>query len=110
MKRTFITTNYFDKAWQALGLSDSDLIRLEKLLLKNPEAGAVIQGTNGARKIRLEYAGKGKSGGARIIYVDIVVKEAVYLLMAYSKGTRENISADDKKVIAKLISELKREV
>ena len=91
-----------------MGLSDEDLPLLEIELLKNPRAGDVIEGTGGARKLRIQLEGRGKSGGARVIYLDVYEKEHLYLLFAYPKNVQENLSADQKKAIAKLIEILKK--
>ena len=91
-----------------MGLSDEDLPLLEIELLKNPRAGDVIEGTGGARKLRIQLEGRGKSGGARVIYLDVYEKEHLYLLFAYPKNIQENLSADQKKAIAKLIEILKK--
>ena len=108
MTRKFIYTESFQKSWKAMGLSDEDLPLLEIELLKNPRAGDVIEGTGGARKLRIQLEGRGKSGGARVIYLDIYEKEHLYLLFAYPKNVQENLSADQKKAIAKLIEILKK--
>ena len=53
--------------------------------------------------------GQGKSGGGRVIYVDIFEKERLYLLFAYPKNVQENLTADQKKAIRKIIEEIKKE-
>ena len=50
-----------------MGLNDDNLKELEQELLKNPQLGDVIEGTGGARKLRIKLGNHGKSGGARII-------------------------------------------
>ena len=107
MTREFISTSVFQKCWDGLGLGDEEQRNLEGMLLDDPKVGKVIPGTGGARKVRVEYAGKGKRGGARVIYVDILVHETIFFLIAYSKGMHENISESDKKTISSLISRLK---
>ena len=74
LTREFINAAIFDKRWKELGLSDDDLRDLQNILLVNPKAGKVIEGTGGAAKIRYAISGKGKSGGARVIYADIARK------------------------------------
>ena len=108
MTRKFIYTESFQKSWKAMGLSDEDLPLLEIEVLKNPRAGDVIEGTGGARKLRIQLEGRGKSGGARVIYLDVYEKEHLYLLFAYPKNVQENLNADQKKAIAKLIEILKK--
>jgi hypothetical protein len=61
MIREFVCTRDFDRYWDALGLTDDDLIELQNELLINPQAGKVIQHTSGARKIRVAAMGHRKS-------------------------------------------------
>ena len=69
MTREFIFTKSFLNCWKARGLSDCDLKQLEEVLLSNPQLGDVIQGTGGARKLRIRLENGGKSGGGREIYL-----------------------------------------
>ena len=110
MFREFICTREFDKCWTALGLDDEDLKDLQNELLSNPQAGDVIQKTGGARKMRIAAKGHGKRGGARVIYVDILVHKKIYLLAAYPKGQKENLPEAEKKSISLLIHSLKTEL
>ena len=92
-----------------MGLSDDDLPILEEILLENPQKGDVIEGTGGARKLRVSLNdNRGKSGGGRVIYIDIFEKERIYLLFAYPKNVQENLTAEQKKAIKKLINEIKK--
>ncbi len=61
----------------------------------NPLAGEVIPGADGARKVRWSVAGKGKRGGARVIYFNLNDKEIVLLVTVYAKSTQANIKAND---------------
>jgi hypothetical protein len=83
---------------------------LQEELLNNPAAGDVIKKTDGARKMRIAAKGHGKRGGARVIYVDIPVYEKIYLLVAYPKGQKEDLSEGEKKSISVLIYALKDEL
>lgn len=107
MKRTFIMTPAFDRSWSAMGLDDGDLTILQNTLLIDPEAGEVIPGTGGARKVRVSAKDHGKRGGARVIYVDLVVLEEIYLLAAYAKNVQTDMTEDEKKIIRNLIRALK---
>lgn len=110
MTGLFIHTEPFRKCWKAMGLSDNDLSRLEKALLDNPHAGDVIEGTGGARKIRITLNdNRGKSGGGRVIYVDIFEKSKIYLLFAYPKNVQENLNAEQKKAIRNMIEAIEKE-
>lgn len=109
MKRAFILTPDFERSWSAIGLGDNELMALQDLLIEDPEAGDVIQGTGGARKVRIPLEGRGKSGGGRVIYVDIFVQERIYLLMAYQKNKQADLSPDQRKLVRKVIETIKEE-
>lgn len=105
MRRIFAYTETFDKKWGILGLTDDDLNELEKYLLENPQAGAVIQGTGGLRKLRfsLQTNNKGKSGGVRVLYIDFISYDKLYLVDVYGKNEKEDITPDEKKEFKKMI-------
>lgn len=109
MTREFIYTKPFLNCWKAMGLDTNDLKILEEALLNNPQMGDVIQGTGGARKIRIQLEGRGKSGGGRVIYLDVFEKEKLYLLFAYPKNVMENITEEQKNLIKQLIDAIKKE-
>ena len=108
MYREFVYQPEFDKAWEALGLTDDDQRELEARLLNDPKAGKVIRNTNGARKLRIEMGDHGRSGGARVIYVDLVVDECIYLITCYPKSKFDDLPENKKKIIANLIKILKQ--
>lgn len=109
MNRTFIEVPMFVKKWQELGLTDENLRELQNILLENPKAGSVIQGTGGLRKIRIPMDEKGKRGGARVLYVDIEIKESIYFVNVYSKNEKEDLTEDEKKAFKAVIKILKEE-
>jgi hypothetical protein len=73
----------------------------------HPEAGDVIPDTGGVRKVRWARAGGGKRGGARVIYFYHDAGRPLYLLMAYAKARREDMTADEKRVVRALAKVLK---
>lgn len=109
MTREFIFTQPFRISWAKMGLNDEDLKQLEFILLQNPQQGDVIQGTGGARKLRIQLEGRGKRGGGRVIYVDIFEKEKLYLLLAYPKNVQDNLTSTQKDAIKQLIEDIKKE-
>ncbi len=109
MVREFVRTHTFDRNWEACGLNDEDLRRLEQILSDDPNAGVVIPHLDGGRKLRFALEGRGKSGGARVIYIDVVIQERIYLLLAYSKGSQTDLTSKQKKVLCDLIVTLKEE-
>lgn len=109
MKRTFIEVPIFTKRWKELGLNDNNLRELQNILLENPKSGDVIQGTGGLRKIRIPMQGRGKSGGGRVIYVDIEIKEVIYLVNVYTKNEKDDLTEDEKKAFKAVVKMLKEE-
>ena len=108
MTRTFIQTDEFVKNWKRLGLNDDDMRRLELEILKNPQAGNVIKGTGGLRKLRFAFDDKGKSGSVRICYVDFLLKETVYLITIYPKKEKDNLTKFECNNIKKMINILEK--
>lgn len=100
MNRVFREMESFTKKWAAMGLNDDDLIILQKLLLRDPKIGDVIPGASGIRKIRIPVDGIGKRGGGRVIYIDIEVKECIYLLDVYAKNEKTDLSEKEKSYLA----------
>ncbi|MBR4473874.1 MAG: type II toxin-antitoxin system RelE/ParE family toxin [Oscillospiraceae bacterium] len=104
MTREFVWTTAFLAGWNRCGFdTQDDLVRLEDALLEDPKAGKVIQGTGGARKYRFAFEDQGKSGSARIIYVDFEIGEKICGLAAYAKSDKGNLTEAEKKTIKKLI-------
>jgi hypothetical protein len=76
-------------------------------IARNPEAGDVIADTGGVRKVRWGCGGSGKRGGARVIYFYHDADLPLYLLMVYAKARQEDLSADEKRAVRKLVGVLK---
>lgn len=74
-------------------LDDDEYAALQVVLVGNPEAGVVIPGTGGVRKLRWAARGKGKRGGARVIYFVRMRSGIIWMLDIYRKAVREDISA-----------------
>src|SRR5436190_3605369 len=73
-------------------LSDDEYAQLPQSLIANPEAGAVIPGSGGVRKMRWGVAGRGKRGGFRIISFLRTRQGQIWMLTLYAKNVAENIS------------------
>ena len=80
---------------------DNNLQEFEEYLCKYPEKGVLIKETGGLRKIRWKKENKGKSGGIRVLYVDFLYFEKIYLISVYSKSEKANINNSEKKEIKK---------
>lgn len=88
-------------------LEDDEREELVDFLSLNPVAGDVIAGTGGVRKVRWALPGRGKSGGARVIYFYHDMGMPLFLLDAYAKNERANISHADRNDYKRLVGILK---
>ena len=107
MNRTFIEVPIFTRKWQELGLTDDDLKNLENVLLNDPKAGPVIQGTGGLRKIRIPMEDSGKRGGGRVIYIDLEIKETIWFINVYSKTEKDDLTFEERKAFKAMVKVLK---
>jgi hypothetical protein len=93
---------------QAGKLFDEDEKReLIDFLAENPLAGDEIPGTGGVRKVRFAASGRGKRGGARVIYYYLDGTMPLYALLAYAKNARADMTPDEKRAVSALASALK---
>jgi hypothetical protein len=109
MRKTFIESPEFTE-WVKGYLSDEALSGLQRELLNDPDAGAVMPGCGGLRKVRVPdpRRGKGKRGGARVIYLHVAEVDVILLIDAYGKDEREDLTADQRKVLKGLADGYKR--
>ncbi len=82
---------------------------METAIAADPTAAPVIPGTGGIRKLRWSGSGRGKRGGIRTIYFYHAGPGAIYLLSAYAKSDRNDLTPDDKKAWSKLVARIKKE-
>jgi hypothetical protein len=108
MKALFIELPAFIRL-RADYLDDEGLRALQNALMENPEAGDVIEGTGGLRKVRHAdpRRGKGKRGGLRVIYYWWNGRRQFWLFTLYDKDEMDDLSAKEKKVLKDM---LKREL
>lgn len=100
--RVVATRGYDGRARKLFTAAERAAAELEIAL--QPTAWPVVAGTGGARKARAARGGKGKSGGARIIYYVISLRGVVYLLDVYAKSAKEDLTDGEKKEIRRLIA------
>ena len=93
-----------------MGLSDDDLRRLKEELLSDPKVGAVMKGTGGVRKMRFAFEQRGKSGSVRVIYVDFEVYEKIFLITAYPKNVKDNLTDSERAEIKQMIQALENQL
>ena len=99
----FIETPYFTRFCEE-HCGDDDLRDLQQLLLERPEAGDLITGTKGLRKLRWALPGRGKRGGARVIYNWRNAAGRIYLLYAYAKNAQSDLTDAQRKLLVQWIS------
>ena len=83
--------------------SDDELDQFVNWIALNPLAGDVIPGSGGIRKVRWAASGRGKRGGARVIYFNVMKQGTIWLLMAYTKAKFDNLPLN-------ILKELKNEI
>lgn len=98
----FVETKLFTQLVKEY-LSDDEYSDLQTHMMKHPEAGKIISGTGGIRKIRWAREGMGKSGGIRAIYYWSKNRDQFYMLTMYTKTEKDNI---DKKTLAEIAKHL----
>lgn len=90
-------------------LSDEERRTLGNYLAQNPAAGVVMPGTGGVRKVRVALEGRGKSGGARVIYFFHKDTMPLYLLAIFAKNEKSNLSAAEKAAVRKFVKDTVRD-
>ena len=100
MKATFIELPAFQRV-RAEYFDDASFKALQIELMKNPEAGDVIKGTGGLRKVRYadEKRGKGKRGGLRVIYFWKDSDDQFWLFTVYDKDEADDLTAEQRKML-----------
>ena len=100
----FTETPVFTRQITAL-LPDEEYRELQQELIFNPTAGALIKHSGGLRKVRWRSATGGKRGGLRIIYYWFVSEDEIYMLLAYGKGEKDDLSARELKILRGLVKD-----
>ena len=100
---TVVETSEFQK--QAKALFSSDEIETLKIFIAyNPTAGVVMRGTGGVRKMRWAIGGKGKRGGARVIYYCPSGALPVFLFGAYAKAAKKDLTKAQRNELRKVVA------
>lgn len=110
MKKVFIETLDFSARLKDY-LTEENYREFQNLLMSQPDLGRVVSGCNGLRKIRVADSrrGKGKRGGIRILYLHVPEVNRIYLVGVYDKGERDEINAQQKKLLVQVVQRIKLE-
>ncbi len=100
----FIETPIFTRAVGEL-FDDAEYQALQLALLLRPQAGLIMRSSGGLRKVRWSLKGKGKRGGARIIYYWDEPSETFYMLYAYRKNVQEDLRPQQVRMLSRLVRE-----
>jgi len=100
----FAETKQFTKKVVKL-LLDEDYAELQMDLCKDPELGEIVRGSGGIRKVRWAIEGKGKSGGARVIYYWAVSRGKILMLDIYKKNEKGDLSRNELFQLRKTVEE-----
>jgi hypothetical protein len=101
----FIETPIFTKLVTDL-IPDDEYRKIQLALVLRPEAGKIIPGSGGLRKIRCKSGGSGKRGGLRLIYFRDVPEERIYMLLIYKKSKQKDLTRNQLKILRNLVREL----
>ena len=105
--RVFATRTY-ERAVRKL-LSEANRQKMEAAIVADPSRAPLLRGTGGVRKLRWAGSGRGKQGGIRAIYFHHAGPEAIYMLTAYAKADRDDLSPADRKTLSRLVAAIKKE-
>ncbi len=86
--------------------SKAELERIVSMVAADPDCGEIMQGTGGFRKVRVARGGKGKRGGARVIYIVRSQAFPIFLVAAYAKSEKDNLTRKERNKLAKRADEI----
>jgi hypothetical protein len=107
MELTFVEASLFTKVITEL-IDDNDYRLFQNELSKAPERWPVVPGSGGLRKARMRWAGRGKSGGGRVLYLYFPRHATIYLYLVYLKGDIEDVPKAKLKEIRHAVQEIKK--
>lgn len=88
-------------------LDDDSYAALQAFLSAHPDAGDIIRGTGGIRKVRWISRGRGKRGGSRVIYYWLVAEDHIYMLTVYGKGVKDDLTPAERTAWRKVVEAIK---
>lgn len=103
---TVIETEAFAKGAKEIGMDEDDVHEILVYISQNPQAGDLIAGTGGARKLRFPLRNKGKSGGVRVITYYAADDIPVFLLDVFAKSDKINLSKKERNVLKSILEDM----
>lgn len=100
----FVETKLFSKKLPS-HLADDEYRELQAYMLEQPDAGDIIRGSGGIRKLRWKVEGRGKRGGVRIIYYLELAESRFLLLTLYAKNELEDLTTNEIKLLKRIVEE-----
>jgi hypothetical protein len=91
-------------------MSDEQRTRVVEMLARDPECGEIMAGTSGVRKVRVALDGRGKSGGARVIYYFHSERLPVFALTVFAKNEKANLSPAERNAMAAVVRAIKQQL
>ena len=110
MDREFVRLPEFEKQCKNIGLTEDAVREIESALLFDPDVGDVMKGTGGIRKFRFALPNRGKSGGARVIYINFAYFKKIYLITVFAKSEMDNLSPAERNELKSLVKVLESEL
>ena len=104
---TIAETQAYIKQAERIGLTAAERAAIKLYLSQHPDAGDLVQGSGGVRKVRFARRGTGKSGGVRVFTFYWRVDEPLYLLAVISKTKQANLSNEQINILASITKEIK---
>lgn len=108
MSISFVETPLFTRQIVE-NVSDEDYRAFQRELLADPERGELLVGCHGLRKVRMALGGRGKSGGARVIYLHLPEDHIIYLFLLFKKSDQANLSKAQRNQLGLLADQIKSE-
>jgi mRNA-degrading endonuclease RelE of RelBE toxin-antitoxin system len=84
-------------------LTDDEYRELQQFIAEHPEAGSIIPGSHGLRKLRWTMSGRGKRGGTRIIYYWLRPRDTILMLFVFRKNEQSDLSKDQLKILKAIV-------